>query len=401
MMTSKLTKTGYDLKDVTIVQAPKSDWNHRGDVNPFTEICGRKVYPVMVSPMASVTDENNYKKWIEAGFIPVIPRSIQANGVSWEKRMELATETFVSVSLKEAELLYDLDFEHDGRTRYICIDIANGVLDMLYSVCRILKNTFGNKIVIMTGNIACPEAILHYLDIGIDYVRLSVGTGSRCTSGANVGVYYPSATLIDETRQIRDKWEFEHGMVGEGTKIIMDGGIKNFDDIQKALALGADAVMSGNIFARAEEACGEIIFYADPNNLNDKMTLEQYKDMTDTWNNLGFDSDCSVNCPAPVLAEFSKLNHILTEATGKIKPFRNYFGMSCKEAQKITGGEGNKTAEGISKPVPVEYPIKKWADNMEAYLRSAMTYTNSGTLEEFRENTDIIILGGGDGAYRK
>lgn len=346
MITSKLTKTGYDLKDVTIVQAPKSDWNHRGDVNPFTEICGRKVYPVMVSPMASVTDENNYKKWIEAGFIPVIPRSVQANGVSWEKRMELATETFVSVSLKEAELLYDLDFEHDERTRYICIDIANGVLDMLYSVCRILKNTFGNKIVIMTGNIACPEAILHYLDIGIDYVRLSVGTGSRCTSGANVGVYYPSATLIDETRQIRDKWEFEHGMIGEGTKIIMDGGIKNFDDIQKALALGADAVMSGNIFARAEEACGEIIFCDN-------------------------------------------------------KPFRNYFGMSCKEAQKITGGEGNKTAEGISKPVPIEYPIKKWADNMEAYLRSAMTYTSSGTLEEFRENTDVIILGGGDGAYRK
>lgn len=389
MMTSKLTKTGYDLKDVTIVQAPKSGWNHRGDVNPFTEICGRKVYPVMVSPMASVTDENNYKKWIDAGFIPVIPRSVQANGVSWEKRMELATETFVSVSLKEAELLYDLDFEHDGRTRYICIDIANGVLDMLYSVCRILKNTFGNKIVIMTGNIACPEAILHYLDIGIDYVRLSVGTGSRCTSGANVGVYYPSATLIDETRQIRDKWEFEHDMVGEGTKIIMDGGIKNFDDIQKALALGADAVMSGNIFVRAEEACGEIVFYANPNNLDVKMTPEQYKDISD-----GLESPCA-------LPEFSKLNHILAEAAVKIKPFRNYFGMSCKEAQKITGGEGNKTAEGISKPVPVEYPIKKWADNMEAYLRSAMTYTNSGTLEEFRENTDIIILGGGDGAYRK
>ena len=39
---------------------------------------------------------------------------------------------------------------------------------------------------------------------------------------------------------------------------------------------------------------------------------------------------------------------------------------------------------------------------MEAYLRSCMTYTNSHTIKELRENAQVIILGGsGDAAYRK
>ena len=38
----------------------------------------------------------------------------------------------------------------------------------------------------------------------------------------------------------------------------MNGGITNFDKIQKVLDLGANAFISGYIFALAEEACGEI-----------------------------------------------------------------------------------------------------------------------------------------------
>ena len=39
---------------------------------------------------------------------------------------------------------------------------------------------------------------------------------------------------------------------------------------------------------------------------------------------------------------------------------------------------------------------------MQSYLRSCMTYTNSHTIKELRENAQVIILGGsGDAAYRK
>ena len=84
------------------------------------------------------------------------------------------------------------------------------------------------------------------------------------------------------------------------------------------------------------------------------------------------------------------------------KRLRDYYGMSTKKAQRKTGGSGCKTSEGIDRPVEVKHPVAKWVDNMQSYLRSCMTYTNSHTIKELRENAQVIILGGsGDAAYRK
>ena len=154
---SKLKKVGYELRDVAIVQAPVSFTNHRGDVDPYVTICDRKVYPIFVSPMASVIDQHNYRVWIDNGLTPVIPRSVQKsennpNGLTFEQRMALAKETFVSISLKEAqtELLHYLELankakpfsERDKHYLHICIDIAHGTLSELYDVCKNIKSLY-------------------------------------------------------------------------------------------------------------------------------------------------------------------------------------------------------------------------------------------------------------------
>lgn len=170
---SKLQKTGWELESVNIVQTPISHINHRSECDPMIEMCGRRVYPVLVSPMGSVTDENNYKVWLDHGFICCVPRT-----VDFSKRIEISKETFASFSLSEAETLETAI--GDNEVHYICIDIAHGTMKRLYDICRRLKSKFNDKVVIMTGNVATPEAYPFYADCGINYMRATIGTGSRC-----------------------------------------------------------------------------------------------------------------------------------------------------------------------------------------------------------------------------
>ena len=346
--------------------------------------------------MASVTDQNNYKTWIENKLTPVVPRSVQKsennpNGLTFEERMELAKETFVSISLKEAQvdlLKYFIKYATEikqqeetctfrfkglSETYYICIDIAHGTLSELYDVCKKIKNGYGDSVILMTGNVANPSAYSFYADAGIDWMRATIGSGSRCTSSANVSIHYGTATLLDQLNEERKAYAHSHNG-NAPTKIIADGGIGWFDDIQKALALGADAVMAGKIFAECEEACGPIYYSGCFNTATEIKIYHKNKNELERWTSDGY------------------------------KPFRDYYGMSTKKSQKLIGDNKCKlkTSEGIDKPVEVKYPVAKWVDNMQSYLRSCMTYTNSHTIKELRENAQVIILGGsGDAAYRK
>lgn len=390
---SKLNKTGYELDSINIVQTTCSDIKHRRECDPMIEMCGRKVYPVIVAPMGAVTDENNYKVWLENNFICVVPRT-----VDFDKRIEISKETFASFSLDEAEKALSRAID-DGAKHYVCIDIAHGTMERLYDVCKKLKMKFKRNLEIMTGNVANPDAYPFYANAGIDYMRASVGSGSRCTTSVNSGPHYPLASLIDELRMKKETWDSnftpKEYQPEDFTKIIVDGGISNFDGIQKSLALGAYAVMAGQIFAKAEEACEQIVYlHPDKPNMADAISKEDYfrilKGLEDQVDVSPYRDD---RRQEELAAAISKLK--------QRKPYREYYGMSTKKAQKITGGSGTKTSEGIIRPVPVEYPIAKWAENMSDYLKSCMSYTGCRTIDQFRQETKLIVNLSGNQSYWK
>ena len=401
MTLSKLRKVGYELSDVNIVQADISFINHRAECNPYIKFpnMDNDFYPVIVSPMGSVTNEHNYKTWLNEKFMCVVPRTVDV-----EKRLEIMYEAFASFSLSEAEdILRFVDLK--DRTAYVCIDIAHGTMNRLYEVCKYLKHHYGQQMIIMTGNVANPNAYVYYANAGIDYLRACIGTGSRCTTSANVGVHYPTATLLDELRMEKEKWEIEFGKPSP-TKIIADGGIANFDDIQKCLALGADLVMSGSIFAKSWEACGNI-GYMHPDNLNmtdaipEKVYFDKIIGLEKALKDMLQDYDKYDGRAQQLLQEeIAQVTESLSKMK-KRKPYREYMGMSTKKMQLATGGSGKTTAEGISRPIPVEYNINKWADNMKSFLVSVMSYTDSKTLEELARNSELIINLSGDKQFRK
>lgn len=381
-------KTFYSLQDISIMPAYITEINHRAECNPYNN---DNKLPIFVAPMSSVIDLNNAKIFAFNKLNVVIPRTINL-----EDRLNVCEEYFIAVGLDEFEnKILTLNLE-DRKPIKICVDVANGHMKKLIDLCAYAKNRFGNKIIIMAGNVANPLVYYDYAYAGIDYIRLSIGSGSACTTAANAAIYTPMASLIDECVSIKKNVERDRRNYKSIPKIIADGGFNNYDDIIKALALGADYVMCGKIFAQCEEACGEKLqkfLYSDGTykylNYYDAIKAKAYIDKANRFLNT-LSTKIYINKtsePYPIRA----FNEI----------YRNYYGMSTKKAQKEMGKENLHTSEGIEKMVTVEYSLLGWIDNFIDYLRSAMSYCNVTTLDAFKTAKIIKITNSARNSYFK
>jgi len=109
------------------------------------------------------------------------------------------------------------------------------------------------KIPVMAGNCVSYEAALQLFESGVAAVFVGVGPGAACTSRKVLGVGVPQATAVMDVAAARAEFERR---TGRHVPIVADGGISVGGEIAKSIACGADAVMLGSLFARAEEAPG-------------------------------------------------------------------------------------------------------------------------------------------------
>ncbi|NEO29523.1 MAG: GuaB3 family IMP dehydrogenase-related protein [Symploca sp. SIO3C6] len=106
---------------------------------------------------------------------------------------------------------------------------------------------------VILGNCVTYEVAFNLLKVGAAGVLVGIGPGAACTSRGVLGVGVPQATAVAECAAARDDYYRE---TGNYVPVIADGGLITGGDICKCIACGADAVMIGSPFARAQEAPG-------------------------------------------------------------------------------------------------------------------------------------------------
>jgi IMP dehydrogenase len=106
---------------------------------------------------------------------------------------------------------------------------------------------------VIVGGCASYSTALHLMRTGAVGVLVGVGPGRICTTRGVLGIGVPQATAIADAAAARMRHYLE---TGEYVNVIADGGMRTGGDVAKAVACGADAVMLGSAFAKAEEAPG-------------------------------------------------------------------------------------------------------------------------------------------------
>jgi IMP dehydrogenase len=106
---------------------------------------------------------------------------------------------------------------------------------------------------VIVGGCASYSTALHLMRTGAIGVLVGVGPGRICTTRGVLGVGVPQATAISDAAAARTRHYME---TGDYVNVIADGGMRTGGEIAKAITCGADAVMLGSAFAKAEEAPG-------------------------------------------------------------------------------------------------------------------------------------------------
>ncbi|MFA5211332.1 MAG: IMP dehydrogenase [Patescibacteria group bacterium] len=217
----------------------------------------------------------------------------------------------------------------------IVIDIAHGHSDIMFEAIKNLREKLGNEVQLIAGNIATANAAKEMCEAGIDGLKVGIGPGSICITRLVTGCGVPQLTAIMETSKIAKEY---------GVPIIADGGIHRSGDLVKAIGAGADTIMLGSMFSGTLESPGVI----------------------------------------------------MTKGDKKFKICRGSASFTVANDRKKIKQEKKKNSdivpEGVESIVPFKGSVIDIINQMIGGLKSGMSYTNSHTIEELKENVDFIRI---------
>lgn len=241
-----MLKETLTFNDVLLVPQ-YSDITSRSEVKTSSYLDGKQWFdlPIIASPMDTVTEDRIATCMSDAGGFGIIHRynSIEDQCAMVRKvhGVKAAAIGMTGDYLDRASALYR------SGSKILCVDVAHGHHTMMEKCLKGLKDSLGETIHIIAGNVATVEGYNALSDWGADSVRVGIGGGSICSTRLVSGHGVPTLQSVIDCAQSDRR-----------TAIIADGGIKTSGDIVKALASGADFVMVGSMLAGTSETPGEV-----------------------------------------------------------------------------------------------------------------------------------------------
>lgn len=265
-----------------------------------------------------------------------IIKKIQYPEAARDKKGRLLVAAAVGIKgdyMKRAERLYEAEVDA------LVIDIAHGHMDRALETIKELKNSFGDDVDVIGGNIATYEGAKDIIKYGSDAVRVGIGPGSTCTTRIVAGVGVPQLTAIIEAYRAAREYNIP---------VIADGGIRNPGDIVKALAAGASTVMIGRLFAGTDESPGPVI-------LRNGKRYKMFRGM------------------ASFVARLGKELRMSNIDEGDI-------------------GEYSYSTEGVEAFIEYRGSVEDVVKRLVAGLRAGMSYLGAFDIEELRLNAEFIRI---------
>ena len=323
-------KQSLSYQDISLVPRNLSQVKSRQEIDLSLNLDSKDVHynirlPILPAPMDTICSLEMCQILSKNGMLGMIHRfqPLEKRKNDYKTLKDGGLDAVIAVGLDEKEII---DEFYSLGARLFIVDVANGFNTAVEPIIKQIRDL--QKTYIICGNIDSEEGFRYLSDLGVDAIRVGIGSGSMCTTSIMTGVGQGIVSSIQECYNIKEK-------VGSKSLIVADGGIRVVGDIAKALTVGADAVMVGRMLAGTKEAEGNILKY-----------------------------------------------------NGKL--YKAYRG-SASYAVQQKRGKNPYYVEGDETIVEYKGGVQNILDQIDAGLRSSMSYMASNNLDQLKKNGSFVI----------